>query len=172
MSITAADAARSTETPLERADGWGQHLAEHLDRATLWVWGDRAHRDDAHDLVDGLIERGAIGSVRHLRLDAPLSASRTAPVRPSDVVLLYLGASTPRSALLALRRTRATIWAVASTDAASTDLADEVLIAEPDELRRLTARVVLAYARTTRRRHPDAPPPLPFAAAYPRQVLS
>lgn len=161
----------ATADVLELADTWGQYLAKCLDDGgTLWVWGDLDHHDVAYDLVDGLIERGAIGRVRRLRLDAPLSAAQTSAVAKGDVVIVFAGTSTPRSALLVLRRSRAEVWAVTTADADWTTYVDAVLGASPDDVRRATSRIILAYARTVRAQHPDAPPVIPFAAAYPREV--
>jgi hypothetical protein len=171
MSITWEPTAASPSVDhLEHAVAWGQEIATRLhDGATLWVWGDPTHHDIARDLVDGLVERGAIGSVRHLPLDAPLSAARTTAVRPKDIVVVYAGADAPRSALLALRRTGATIWAITTPDADWTTYADDALATGEDEVRRTTNRLVLAYARAVRQQYPGAALP-PFAAAYPRQV--
>lgn len=156
---------------LERADAWGQQIAPRVhEGATLWVWGGPAHQAIARDLVDGLVERGAIGKVRHLRLDAPLSAARTTAVRPDDIVVVYAGANAPRSALLALRRTGATIWAITTPDATWTTFADDALQPDEDEVRRTSNRLVLAYARAVRRLYRADPSLPPFAAAYPRQV--
>ena len=172
MSITWEPAtAAPVGDHLERADAWGQQIASRVhDDATLWVWGDIEHQVIARDLVDRLIERGAIGRVRHLRLDAPLSAARTTAVRPNDVVIVCAGTDTPRSALLALRRTGATIWAIATPDANWTTYADDALQPDEDEVRRTTNRLILAYARTVRQQYPGDPALPPFAAAYPRQV--
>lgn len=172
MSITWEPAAAApTGDHLERADAWGQQIATRVhEGATLWVWGDVEHQVVARDLVDGLIERGAIGKVRHLRLDAPLSAARTTAVGSDDIVIVHAGPDAPRSALLALRRTGASIWAITTPDATWTTYADDALQPDEDEVRRTSNRLILAYARTVRRRYPADPSLPPFAAAYPRQV--
>lgn len=171
MSIAWEPAATSPPVdPLEQADAWGRQIATRVHRgATLWVWGDLVHQVTARDLVDGLIERGAIGKVRHLRLDAPLSAARTTAVRADDIVVVHAGTDAPRSALLALRRTDASIWAITTPDATWTTYADDTLQPEEGEVRRTTNRLILAYARTVRRLFPADPSLPPFAAAYPRQ---
>lgn len=165
------DVAASSGGHLERADAWGSAIATRLQaEATLWVWGDPAHHEIACDLVDGLVERGAIGKVRHLRLDAPLSADRTRAVADHDLVMVYAGEDVPRSALLGLRRTGATILAVTPPNVDWATYADDVLETAQDEVRRTTNRMILAYARTVRRQQADAPSAPPFAAAYQRQV--